>query len=426
MVCRRGGGPGSWIFALCGCVSRDNESTQNRVASRFSTTDLNMSEIIDKFAKHRSLGDKIMTFDLERALVSTLDILSQGHQLSANELGWSEEKFFKVLELLNDEELAQGISFSRGGTGNQILIAWYDTASITLKGLTYLKNNRRTTEQTPVIGIEAQSTLFLSYSREDAAVADRIDKHFNGPLVTVKRDIRDVGNWQSIKKFMVSIRLQDFAVLIISESYLKSVNCMYEVMEIMKETECWNRIFTIVLDKSIYSPDQRLAYIKYWEDERDKLKAKIRTIDIANSMEVVADLKKYTLIATQMGEFLSCVADMNNPNANDICKAIEAKIQLALVTGTADLPQEEITLLKGASMDKSGIVIKSRTLDGTSVETNGMILVNSDDRRDIVKWENAIDSLVSKGLLIDKKHKGEIFEISSAGYKVADSIRAEK
>ena len=76
--------------------------------------------------------------------------------------------------------------------------------------------------------------------------------------VEVIRDIRGVDNWQSLKDFMQAIRGNDFAVLLISDSYLKSVNCMYEVLEIMKEVEFRRRIFPAIIDTNIYSMEEQI------------------------------------------------------------------------------------------------------------------------------------------------------------------------
>lgn len=48
--------------------------------------------------------------------------------------------------------------------------------------------------------------------------------------VDIKRDIRDVGPWKSIKEFISTIKNQDYVVAIVNSSYLKFPNCMYEVM----------------------------------------------------------------------------------------------------------------------------------------------------------------------------------------------------
>lgn len=109
-------------------------------------------------------------------------------------------------------------------------------------------------------------TIFLSYNWHDGEVADRIDRHLSGlPGITVKRDVRDIGAWKSIREFMEGIRQQDYAVLIVSDSYLKSKNCMFEVTEMMKEREYAGRIFPAVVETGIYDPLIRAGYINYWQ-----------------------------------------------------------------------------------------------------------------------------------------------------------------
>ena len=81
-----------------------------------------------------------------------------------------------------------------------------------------------------VKGKGRDKTVFLSYNWHDGGTADKIDKHLSRvPGISVKRDVRDIGAWKSIRDFMKSIRQQDYAVLIINDSYLKSKNCMFEV-----------------------------------------------------------------------------------------------------------------------------------------------------------------------------------------------------
>ena len=63
---------------------------------------------------------------------------------------------------------------------------------------------------------------------------------------------------------MKGIRQQDYAVLIVSDLYLKSKNCMFEVTEIMKEQEYVDRIFPGVVEHGIYNPLKRVEYIEYW------------------------------------------------------------------------------------------------------------------------------------------------------------------
>ena len=170
-------------------------------------------------------------------------------------------------------------------------------------------------------------TIFLSYNWHDKEIADKIDKHLSGlPGITVKRDIRDIGPWKSIRKFMEGIRQQDYAVLIISGLYLKSKNCMFEVMEIMKEQQYRERIFPAVVEYGIYDPLTRAEYIKYWQHECDKLEASLKGLEPEYISGLAADLRQYKSIASSIEEFLNMVADMNNPDIQEVELQIEKAI----------------------------------------------------------------------------------------------------
>ena len=142
----------------------------------------------------------------------------------------------------------------------------------------------------------------------------------------MKRDVRDIGPWKSIRDFMKGIRQQDYAVLIVSDLYLKSKNCMFEVTEIMKEQEYVDRIFPAVVEHGIYNPLKRVEYIEYWQKECEELETAIKGIDISNAAELAADLKCYKNIASSIGEFLSIVADRNNPDIQEVEIQIEKAI----------------------------------------------------------------------------------------------------
>jgi len=182
--------------------------------------------------------------------------------------------------------------------------------------------------ETGTEGSRDDKTIFISYNWHDGKIADRIDRHLSGlPSVTVKRDVRDIGPWKSIREFMEGIRQQDYAVFIVSDSYLKSKNCMFEVTEMMKEQEYADRIFPAVVETDIYDPLVRARYISYWQQECDKLEAAVKGLDPANAVELAADLKCYKNIASSVGEFLSIVADRNNPDIHEV----EVQIEKALL-----------------------------------------------------------------------------------------------
>jgi len=74
--------------------------------------------------------------------------------------------------------------------------------------------------------------IFLSYSWKDEKKADEIDAFFSGIGIGLTRDKRSIEQWGSIRVFMNSIKYSDYAILIISDAYLKSINCMYEIAQL--------------------------------------------------------------------------------------------------------------------------------------------------------------------------------------------------
>lgn len=69
-------------------------------------------------------------------------------------------------------------------------------------------------------------TVFISYKRDKSEVVNELEKQIDG-RADVKRDTKEIGAWESITAFMNSIRKQDFAILVISDNYLKSVACIF-------------------------------------------------------------------------------------------------------------------------------------------------------------------------------------------------------
>ena len=93
-------------------------------------------------------------------------------------------------------------------------------------------------------------TVFLSYCQKDKDIADCIDEKIGKLLegkATLSRDIRDVEYHESFKKFMQSIEKHDYVISIISDNYLKSRNCMYEMLEVVKDSKFSQRLLFIVL-----------------------------------------------------------------------------------------------------------------------------------------------------------------------------------
>lgn len=105
-------------------------------------------------------------------------------------------------------------------------------------------------------------TLFLSFSSNDVPVVDLIEQKIKGVLgnqIIISRYERKVGYRDSFKQFMESLSNHDYVLSVVSDSYLKSFACLYEVGEALKNKDYEKKLFFVVLskeDEMYYPPDR--------------------------------------------------------------------------------------------------------------------------------------------------------------------------
>ncbi len=87
------------------------------------------------------------------------------------------------------------------------------------------------------------------------------------------------------------------------------------------------------------------------------------------------------------------------------------------------LSREAKELLLEAAADRSGQILKLRTLNGTSVQTNKKAFGGGGDPRAEARWEFALEQLVEHRLITSVGSKGEFFKMTTAGYALADSLK---
>lgn len=175
-----------------------------------------------------------------------------------------------------------------------------------------------------------QTNISLSYCWADSEMADDIYDYFKDKKdIELHRDTIDIGAWDSIKNYMQSLGNSDYVILLISDAYLKSENCMYEVLEVMRDRRYKEKIFPVVVNTEIYKPIFKAQYVKHWQDEFYNLKAVVSEIEVQNLGRLNEDLKRYQDIASNIAEFLDLVSGMNNPRLQEIKLKIEEKLKNA-------------------------------------------------------------------------------------------------
>src|SRR5678816_4138670 len=116
--------------------------------------------------------------------------------------------------------------------------------------------------------------VFLSYAwgGQSETIVNELDNTFRNKGIALIRDKRDLGFKGMITEFMQRIGRGQAVVVVISDKYLKSPYCMFELLEIYRNLDFKNRIFPIVLkDANIFESIPKLQYLEYWRNKKKEL-----------------------------------------------------------------------------------------------------------------------------------------------------------
>lgn len=121
---------------------------------------------------------------------------------------------------------------------------------------------------------DTQKSVFISYCWSQKGQAIEMEKEFAAKGYLVIRDENELAGDVDLTKFMqfINHKKMDYVVAIISSDYLKSKNCMYEVIQMMKRPES-NSILPCVVDSgqftgtSVYTSAGKDEIFKYWNEQ---------------------------------------------------------------------------------------------------------------------------------------------------------------
>lgn len=145
-------------------------------------------------------------------------------------------------------------------------------------------------------------------------MADKLQAAFAEHGIKVRRDIDDVGYKNRIKSYMREIGRGHVVVAIIDDKYLKSFNCMFELIQISKNGDFENRIFPIVLeDARFYSPEDQLDLYGFWKTRIDNLteKAQQLGLDVGEVAKLGTDFMLLAEIRHELPNLIQILKDMN-------------------------------------------------------------------------------------------------------------------
>jgi internalin A len=199
-----------------------------------------------------------------------------------------------------------------------------------------------------------EHAVFISYAwggvKEE--FVDEIDNALQKRGLNIIRDKRELEYKGSIKEFMERIGQGDCVIVVISDKYLRSPNCMFELVEIAGKQQFKGRVFPIILeDANIYEPTVQVDYVLHWEEKIKKLREALARLERGNTAGIDDQLNLYLRIRTNIDELTTILRDMNvltpsmhqSSGFNELYEAIVKR--MGFLPNSAEQPRvEEIDL----------------------------------------------------------------------------------
>ncbi|MFZ6026690.1 MAG: toll/interleukin-1 receptor domain-containing protein [Chloroflexota bacterium] len=160
-----------------------------------------------------------------------------------------------------------------------------------------------------------EKAVFVSYAwgGESESTVDELERAFAQNGINIVRDKKHLDYKGSIEAFEQRIGKGQCVVLVVSDKYLRSEHCMYELAKVAENQNLRERVFPIVLaDAHIWKAIERLGYIQDWDGKIEELNQAIKqTKEMTGLAGFIADLEKFKRIRDSFDHLTDLLRDMN-------------------------------------------------------------------------------------------------------------------
>lgn len=131
--------------------------------------------------------------------------------------------------------------------------------------------------------------IYISYNWEctSSYIVDYFCTVLGIHNISFSRDKKDCNYRDNIKEFMNAIRNGQKIIVVFSEKYLQSKNCMYELTGIMEHEDYKNRIFPVVTDNNIRDDGYYVKLVQYWKSKEKEMAEKVLQVKEIDPLSAV-------------------------------------------------------------------------------------------------------------------------------------------
>lgn len=156
--------------------------------------------------------------------------------------------------------------------------------------------------------------VFISYAwRADTAIVDALTEALRLHGLPVTRDKDALRYKDPIRDFMRRVGRGKAVIVVLSEPYLRSPNCMFELIQIANGPDLRGRVFPIVLDgATIHDPIRVIGHVAHWEAKIKALDAAMKEVEGSNLEGIRETLDLYRGIRATIARLTDILAAMNH------------------------------------------------------------------------------------------------------------------
>jgi hypothetical protein len=146
-----------------------------------------------------------------------------------------------------------------------------------------------------------------------------------------------------------------------------------------------------------------------------KVRAALREKGLVDSYD------NYEEFRHKLGKHLQICLHKNEYVQQLLALAPEEVEEEKAVTQSPKLTAEARDLLKAASQDEHGSILRVEYIGGQQIQAGGRTF-GAESRREFAKWEGALSELTEAGYVAAKGYRGEIYELTHTGWELADRL----
>lgn len=178
--------------------------------------------------------------------------------------------------------------------------------------------------------------VYVSYSWANSKEMDDICGALDANSINYKRDTKDCGYRENIKKFEDEIGDGKVVIAVINDKYMKSIQCMYEMSSLVSNGHIADRLFPIVDIEGKRDAEACAAYSSYWTEELNKRRELLSSLTPGTMQQVLDEMGYCNAIITEFNKFWKYITDYNTLSKEDLmkddCKKLVESLKTKLST----------------------------------------------------------------------------------------------